>query len=138
ATGYPRFTLGTDVLLRGVSFIPALIGMFALPELLRSLITRSTFDQVPQSGLIDSWKGVLTSGRKYWRVILRSSFLGTLIGALPGAGADIAARICFAIAKRFSKTPKRWGKGHLEGLIAGCSANNAALGGAWIPALVFA
>jgi putative tricarboxylic transport membrane protein len=63
--------------------------------------------------------------------------VGTLIGALPGAGADIAAWISYAISKRFSRTPEKFGTGYIEGVIESGAANNAALAGAWIPALVF-
>lgn len=63
--------------------------------------------------------------------------LGTAIGALPGAGADIAAWVSYAVSKRFSKTPEKFGTGHVEGIIESTSSNNAALGGAWVPALVF-
>lgn len=137
-TGYPRFTMGTYVLMEGVSFIPALIGMFALPEILRSLIAKSETHHVEQTNARESWKKVFASGRKYWKVSLRSSGIGTFLGALPGAGADIAAWISFAVAKRFSRDKDKWGKGHIEGVIAGNTSNNAAIAGAWIPALVFA
>jgi TctA family transporter len=63
--------------------------------------------------------------------------VGTAIGALPGAGADIAAWISYAISKKFSKTPEKYGTGHVEGVIESGAANNGALSGAWIPALVF-
>lgn len=67
----------------------------------------------------------------------RGGVLGTLIGALPGAGADIAAWIAYGIAKRFSRTPGKFGTGHVEGIVEAGAANNSALAGAWIPALVF-
>ncbi|MFC7397411.1 tripartite tricarboxylate transporter permease [Chelatococcus sp. GCM10030263] len=137
-TGQMRFTFGSVTLMEGVSFIPALIGMFALPEILRSLAWRGTVERIAQASTGESWGKVFRAGRTYWKGVLRGSALGTVIGALPGAGADIAAWISFAVAKRFSKEPEKWGKGHIEGIIAGSSANNAALGGAWIPALVFA
>lgn len=137
-TGYPRFTMGTYVLMEGVSFIPALIGMFALPEILRSLVAPSEIHRIAQTSAKEAWRKVFTAARRYWNVALRGSGLGTLLGALPGAGADIAAWISFALAKRFSKEPEKWGKGHIEGIIAGNTSNNAALAGAWIPALVFA
>src|SRR5207237_702235 len=63
--------------------------------------------------------------------------VGPLIGARPGAGADIAARITYAISKRCSKEPEKFGTGHVEGIVESGSANNSALAGAWIPALVF-
>ena len=56
---------------------------------------------------------------------------------LPGAGADIAAWISYAVAKRFSKEPEKFGTGHVEGMVDAGAANNSALGGAWVPALVF-
>jgi TctA family transporter len=75
--------------------------------------------------------------RAYPLAWLRGSVVGTAIGALPGAGADIAAWISYAVSKRFSKTPEKFGTGHIEGIIESGAANNAALSGAWIPALVF-
>jgi TctA family transporter len=138
SSGHPRFTFGNTDLLEGVSFIPALIGMFAIPEILRSMLKGASVLSASGAPVIDDWRGVFRSIFQYRRVVLRSSALGTGIGILPGAGADIAAWIAFAVAKRFSKTPRLWGTGHVEGVIAGSSANNAALGGAWIPALVFA
>ena len=137
-TGYPRFTMGTYVLMEGVSFIPALIGMFALPEILRSLSAPAEIHRVAQTSAREAWGKVFGAAKRYWLVALRGSGLGTLLGALPGAGADIASWISFALAKRFSKEPEKWGKGHIEGIIAGSTSNNAALAGAWIPALVFA
>ena len=74
---------------------------------------------------------------KYPKQILRGSALGTLIGALPGAGADIAAWMSYAMSKKFSKEPEKFGTGHVEGIVESGSANNSALAGAWIPALVF-
>src|SRR5204863_7001732 len=68
---------------------------------------------------------------------LRGSMLGTAIGALPGAGADIAAWMSYAVSKRFSKEPEKFGTGHIEGIVEAGASNNSALAGAWIPALVF-
>ena len=72
-----------------------------------------------------------------WRVVLQSAVTGTVIGALPGAGADVAAWAAYGLAKKTSKDPDAFGKGSEEGVIAPTSANNAAVAGAWIPALVF-
>ena len=74
---------------------------------------------------------------KYPVQILRGSVLGTVVGALPGAGADIAAWMSYAMSKKFSKEPEKFGTGHVEGIVESGSANNSALAGAWIPALVF-
>jgi TctA family transporter len=65
------------------------------------------------------------------------TFIGPALGALPGAGADIAAWMSYAISKRFSKEPEKFGTGHVEGIIEAGASNNSALAGAWIPALVF-
>jgi TctA family transporter len=75
--------------------------------------------------------------RRYWRQTLRGSVLGTVVGALPGAGADIAAWMSYAMSKKLSKEPEKFGTGHPEGLVESGAANNSALAGAWIPALVF-
>lgn len=75
--------------------------------------------------------------KKYPWNTLRGNIIGVLIGALPGAGADIAAWVSYAVSKRFSKEPEKFGTGHIEGLVDSGAANNSALGGAWVPALVF-
>jgi TctA family transporter len=75
--------------------------------------------------------------KRYPVQLLRGSALGTVVGALPGAGADIAAWMSYAVSKRFSKEPEKFGTGHVEGIVESGAANNSALGGAWIPALVF-
>ncbi|KQZ01714.1 C4-dicarboxylate ABC transporter permease [Pseudolabrys sp. Root1462] len=135
--GYPRFTFGSVELLQGVSFIPAMIGMFALSELLRGAVSVDQQGAPLAQKIGNIFNGVWEVFKKYWFNFLRGSALGVAIGALPGAGADIAAWISFAISKRFSKTPEKFGTGHIEGIVDATSANNSALGGAWIPALVF-
>ncbi|HEU4985919.1 MAG TPA: tripartite tricarboxylate transporter permease, partial [Rhizobiaceae bacterium] len=62
---------------------------------------------------------------------------GTLIGILPGAGADVAAYVSYAVSRKLSKTPEKFGTGHLEGIVESTSANNSSLSSAWVPALVF-
>jgi len=74
---------------------------------------------------------------KYRWNLLRGSSLGALIGVLPGAGADIAAWVAYAVSKRTSKEKEKFGDGHAEGLVDASAANNAGLSGAWVPALVF-
>jgi len=137
AAGYPRFTFGSVELLQGISFIPAMIGLFAISELLRGAISIDQTGHIIADKVGNVFKGVLAVGRQYWKNIIRGSVIGTAIGALPGAGADIAAWISYAVSKRFSKEPEKFGKGHIEGIVDATSANNSALGGAWIPALVF-
>ena len=140
AVGHPRFTFGVPELLDGISFIPAMIGIFAFSEVLRNVQSKLTAQTAAASvkeklGAAFSRVGKTLGTYRY--NIARSSVMGTLIGALPGAGADIAAWICYAVARKFSKEPEKFGEGHLEGIAAGGSANNAAIAGAWTPSLVF-
>jgi putative tricarboxylic transport membrane protein len=135
--GHPRFTFGSVDLMSGISMIPTMIGAFALSELLRNAGSASATGALVQEKVGALFTGMVGVMRQYWRNFLRGSLVGTAIGALPGAGADIAAWVSYAMAKRFSKQPEKFGTGHVEGVVESTSSNNAALGGAWIPALVF-
>jgi TctA family transporter len=135
--GYPRFTFGSVELMGGVSFIPAMIGMFAISEVLRYATTISRPVEVPHQAIVHIFRGLGRVLRRYWTNLVRGNILGVVIGILPGAGADIAAWISYAVSKRFSKEPEKFGTGHVEGLVDAGAANNSALGGAWVPALVF-
>jgi TctA family transporter len=137
AAGYPRFTFGNVDLMSGINFIPTMIGIFAVSELMRGVTTIEKAGEFVQDKVGALFRGIGEVSRKYWVNFLRGSAVGTLIGALPGAGADIAAWVSYAMAKRFSKEPEKFGTGHIEGIVESTSANNSALGGAWIPALVF-
>jgi TctA family transporter len=134
---YPRFTFGSADLMSGLQLIPVMIGMFAVSEVARYAVSTEVQIEVPKQDIGGVFKGQGTLLRTYPFPALRGSIVGTLIGALPGAGADIAAWISYAISKRFSKTPEKFGTGYIEGVIESGAANNAALAGAWIPALVF-
>jgi TctA family transporter len=85
----------------------------------------------------DVFRGVWSTLKRYQVNFWRGSGVGVVIGALPGAGADIAAWISYALSKRFSKEPQKFGTGHVEGIVDAGAANNSALAAAWIPALVF-
>ena len=135
--GEPRYTFGNVELLAGVQFIPAMIGLFAVSEVLRSVVSRSERPPVPPSSGDGIFRSQWTNLKRYPVQVLRGSVLGTAIGALPGAGADIAAWISYAVSKRFSKQPQKFGTGHVEGLVEAGASNNGAVSGAWIPALVF-
>jgi putative tricarboxylic transport membrane protein len=137
AAGHPRFTFGSVELLQGVSFIPSMIGLFAVSELLRGVVSIESAGEMLQQHVGNIFRGLSEVWRRYWRNFLRGSMIGTAIGALPGAGADIAAWISYAVSKKFSKEPEKFGKGHIEGIVDATSANNSAIAGAWIPALVF-
>lgn len=133
----PRFTFGSPYLMSGVQLIPVMIGMFAISEVLRYAVTADRPLDVVTQSIGRVFKGQWGIVRQYPMATLRGSVLGTLVGALPGAGADIAAWMSYGISKRFSKTPEKFGTGHIEGIVEAGAANNSALAGAWIPALVF-
>jgi TctA family transporter len=135
--GHPRFTFGSAEMTGGIGMIAMMIGMFAISEILRYAA-----DTSPPAELVVEKVGNVLAGqwalaKRYPVQILRGSTLGTAVGALPGAGADIAAWMSYAMSKKFSKEPHKFGTGHVEGIVESGSANNSALAGAWIPALVF-
>lgn len=137
-TGTPRYTFGLVDLQAGVSLIAVLIGAFAIAEIMRS--SHSNIQSRTDLPRISAGAVVRGQGRTLWRhkvPLARGSLLGTAIGALPGAGPDIAAWIAYAVSKRFSRNPANFGKGSSEAVIGAGSANNAALAGAYVPALVF-
>jgi putative tricarboxylic transport membrane protein len=134
----PRYTLGYDALFPGIQFIPAMIGLFGVSEVLRNIQAGDHLSQF--SPVADrqrgSWRSLIAIIRHPWTVI-QSALTGTVIGALPGAGADVAAWGAYGLARKTSRKPEEFGRGSIEGVIAPTSANNAAVGSAWIPALVF-
>jgi putative tricarboxylic transport membrane protein len=135
--GFPRFTFGNTEMTGGIGMISMMIGMFAISEIIRFMVDTSPPAELVVEQVGNVLKGQWALAKKYPVQILRGSVLGTAVGALPGAGADIAAWMSYAMSKKFSKEPEKFGTGHVEGIVESGSANNSALAGAWIPALVF-
>jgi TctA family transporter len=135
--GFPRFTFGTVEMTGGIGMIAMMIGMFAISEIIRYVVDTSPPAELVVEEVGGVLKGQWALAKKYPKQILRGSVLGTAVGALPGAGADIAAWMSYAMSKKFSKEPEKFGTGHVEGIVESGAANNSALAGAWIPALVF-
>lgn len=136
-SGIPRFTFGAASLVGGLSLVPVMIGIFAVAEIFRFYLhgaQKGVLAQAEVKGVFKGQAGILWRQR---RALVQGNVLGTLIGILPGAGADIAAWISYSVARRFSKHPESFGKGSLEGLTAAGAANNAAVSGAYVPAVVF-
>lgn len=132
-TAEARFTYGSINLMGGVPFVVAMIGLFGVAEALAQIekIDVTPVRQVVQR-ITPKWRDV----KRYLFVALRASGIGTLIGALPGTGGDIAALLAYDDAKRSVKSPETpFGEGAKEGLIAPEAANNAAVGGAFVPML---
>lgn len=131
--GTPRYTFNQVALLDGFSFIPVLIGLFAVSQVLINVETSRNLSMKDTKilGLLPSFKELKSVGP----TIARSSIIGTFVGILPGAGATISSFICYNEAKRWSKHPEEFGNGSLEGVAAPEAGNNAATGGAMVPLL---
>ena len=135
-----RFTFGRPELFQGITFVPAMIGLFGFSEILRNMLTldrEQTAKPAPAGA-----KGALMGpalrllGRRKLAFV-RSGSIGALIGMLPGAGADIAAWVSFAVSKRTRRAPADGDDRALSSIGDASTANSAALAGTWIPALVF-
>lgn len=130
--GFVRFSFGSTNLAGGINLIPAMVGAFGFAEILSMMkyqqvnVVKTRIERIiPRASQI----------LKYKKTIVRSGLIGTLIGAIPGVGEDIAAWVSYDFAKRGSKEPEEFGKGSIEGLIASETGNNAAVAGAVIPVL---
>jgi putative tricarboxylic transport membrane protein len=128
-----RFTFNSVSLYAGISFIPLLVGLFALPEMMvkcENLVRRAVSDsalkvRLPGLRVLNKYKGIF----------LRSSIIGTIVGIIPAEGGAVGAFLSYGEAKRISKHPEKFGHGAIEGVIAPETANNATIGGALIPTL---
>ncbi|WP_448522857.1 tripartite tricarboxylate transporter permease, partial [Pseudothermotoga sp.] len=130
--GSERFTFGRMELLSGISFVPVMIGLFGIGEVLSQIFSKG--QSVSTDGqLISQIKRVVPTFKEVKEltpVALLSSLIGIVIGVIPGAGADIAGLVAWDQSRRIAKRPEEYGKGSLEGLAASTTANNACLGGA--------
>ncbi len=137
--GTYRFTFGIISLYGGFNFLPVLIGIFAfsrlLEELLKSRDDKMEFDH--SLNLSFPILGILKEFSKQKFNLIRSSFIGTFVGALPAAGGSIANIMSYDQAKKGSKYPEKFGTGIIDGIIASEAANNSCVGGALIPMLAF-
>ncbi|MGH7334153.1 MAG: tripartite tricarboxylate transporter permease [Candidatus Rokuibacteriota bacterium] len=132
-SGYRRFTFGLPQLWEGLSFVPVVMGLFGLAEVLVS-VERSTTQEVIRTRLRD-----LLPSRREWRdsvaPILRGSVLGFGLGILPGPATVLASFSSYTVEKRLSSHPERFGRGAIEGVAGPEAANNSATGGALVPLL---
>jgi putative tricarboxylic transport membrane protein len=135
--GHPRFTFGNAELTGGISLIPMMVGMFAVSEILRFVVHMDPPLRLATEKIGNVFRGMWGLLVKYKWPLVRGSALGTVIGIQPGSGADMAAWMSYAMSKKFSKEPEKFGTGHVEGIVESGAANNSSLAGAWIPALVF-
>ena len=132
-TTVERFTFGFNELSEGIGFVPVMIGIFGISEL---LVQAERLSVERRQILLKAIKLPSRADyRKVWKTILRSSGIGTFIGILPAEGATVASMIGYNEARRWSKTPEEFGKGAIEGIAGSEAANNSATGGAMVPTL---
>ena len=128
-----RFTFDNMNLMGGVSIMPALIGLYSIPQILLGCTEKNVVKNISLK-----LTNFIPSLSKMWANkmnIIRSSIIGTIIGIIPATGGNIASFMAYDQAKRFSKDPDSYGKGNHEGVIASEAANNGVCGGALIPML---
>ena len=132
-----RYVFGVKPLLSGFSFIPTLIGLFAISEVIAGaerIINGEEKQQQSHEKITNVLPDLKTIGM-IWPNILAGGIIGTFIGAIPGAGGDIAVFVSYGFNKSFSKHPELWGTGIPQGVASTESANNGCSGGAMIPLL---
>ena len=132
--GVNRFTFDILNLFDGFSFVPALIGLFALSEVFQNVEENDYSAYKTVTDKVSVWPSVREYLSLKWS-ILRSGVLGTLIGIFPGAGGTIASFIAYDVEKRLSKHPEQFGQGALEGVAAAEASNSSSVGGALVPLL---
>jgi putative tricarboxylic transport membrane protein len=131
--GTERYTFGYVYLLDGISFVPVMVGLFAITELILMIVEGGT---IAKSGKLEGslWQGFWGTF-KYPFTLTQSTALGAFIGVIPGLGATAANFLAYSVAMRSSKHPERFGKGTPEGVIAPEASNNSCIPTSLIPAL---
>ncbi|HBT40451.1 MAG: Uncharacterized protein XD58_1590 [Thermotoga sp. 50_1627] len=132
--GNVRFTFNMPQLIGGVGLIPALVGLFCIPQVIEMILNRSKQqlyqEAKVQRGLV---RKTFVNVMKRQIDLLRASVIGFIIGVLPGAGGNIANLVAYSEAVRASKHPEKFGTGIPEGVIATEASNNAVVGGGFVP-----
>jgi putative tricarboxylic transport membrane protein len=136
-TGALRFTAGIQYLWDGVHLVPALIGLFALAEMIQLAITGGTIAKDARSLKITSMTSGLMETFRHWPTVLRGSLIGTVVGAIPGVGGTVASFLSYSMTVQASKHPETFGTGNIQGVIAPEAAINAKDGSCLIPTLAF-
>jgi putative tricarboxylic transport membrane protein len=132
-SGFPRFTLGINELTDGIGIVPLVMGLFGVSEILENLegnLQREVF----KTRIRNLWPSFKDWTDAKWAIV-RGSVIGFVLGILPGGGAVISTFVSYAVEKKVSKNPEKFGKGAIEGVAAPESANNASAGASLIPLL---
>ena len=131
--GTNRFVFGEVEMMGGLSFIPVLIGLFALPEILNQYTIR--IERRAIASALGDVGASFTDFKSCFKSILRGSIIGVILGAIPGIGGSPSAFLSYSEAKRTSKNPESFGKGNMEGVAAAEAGNNGVAGATMIPLL---
>jgi len=135
ATGETRFDLGIEYLADGVPLTIIGLGLFAIPELTELMRRKQAIAR--HSDLGSGWLQGMKDTIKHWKLVLQSSWIGTLVGALPGLGGGVVDWITYGVMVQTAKDRSQFGKGDIRGVIAPEAANNSLQGGALMPTLIF-
>lgn len=131
--GTSRLVFGETELMGGLSFIPVLIGLFALPEIINQFTIKK--EGTAAAGALSGMHATFQDFKSSLKSILRGSFIGVILGAIPGIGGAPAAFLSYSEAKRTNKDPDSFGKGNMEGVAAAEAGNNGVAGATMIPLL---
>ncbi|WP_319773394.1 tripartite tricarboxylate transporter permease [Breoghania sp.] len=134
-SGITRYTFGIQGFASGFAFTPALIGLFALSEVFTQIERLASTDKEKAIALVKNRWPSRADMKESASALIRGSLIGTLIGIIPGTGSGTASWISYNEARRTSKTPEKFGTGHMPGIAATESANNAVCASALIPLL---
>lgn len=134
----PRFAFGTDYLIDGLPFLPVVLGIFAIPELMELALRNTSISQIPKNQTQGG--GILQGMRDAWKhkwLAIRCAALGSYIGILPGIGAAVVDWLAYGHSVQSAKDKSKFGQGDIRGVIGPEAANNATQGGSLIPAVAF-
>lgn len=132
-TNVPRFTLGIPELMDGVGLIPLIMGLFGISEVLLNIEMVIKQDVLKSGTTLRHLFPTLSDWSESIRPILRGTLIGFFLSILPGTGATISSFVSYAVEKKLSKHPEKFGKGTIEGVAGPEAANNSATGGSFIP-----
>lgn len=136
-TGRMRLTFSIPYLVDGVSVVPVVVGLFAVPAVLAMMSSLQTPEEARSAPSVQGWTVGARDALSRWWLIVRCSAIGIFCGMLPGVGGSSSQFIAYAHAKQTSKAPHEFGTGSIDGLVAAGSVNNAKEGGDLVPTVGF-
>ena len=133
-TGLPRFTFGLDELSDGVGLIPILMGLFGISEVFENIEEDLNTRQIYETRIKNLWPSLKDWGEAKWAIV-RGSVIGSILGIFPGGGPLLSSFIAYAVEKKVSRHPERFGTGVIQGVAGPESANNSAATATMVPLL---